>query len=43
MSPRAFWRITPRKLCALAAIHSELNSVDNEKDKPEKKYIDEVF
>jgi len=42
MSPRQFWKSTPRKLCALSKVHAEINGGNKNKsskgktlDKPE--------
>lgn len=49
MTPRCFWKLTPRKLSLLVKVHIDLNTVkDKDKDNKTKKghklgYIDQVF
>lgn len=46
MSPKQFWRCTPRKLNVLVKAHIKLNPVDGGKSKQQtvqKGFIDQVF
>ncbi|MMZ45709.1 hypothetical protein D1872_73130 [compost metagenome] len=38
-----FWRMTPRKLSALAAKHVDLNKSPNSKETAKRGYIDQVM
>jgi hypothetical protein len=42
-SERQFWRMTPRKLNALAAIHIRLNATEDEKKNEQTHYIDQIM
>jgi hypothetical protein len=39
---RQFWRMTPRKLNALAKVHVEVNEPSEEKQ-PKQQYIDQIM
>ena len=43
MSPRQFWRTTPRKFSALCDVHVDLNTTDKNKNRRNKQTEKQVY